>query len=173
MSHLVDFYRGEATDSEGRFLRDLWGWDDDDLEAVHDFIQWLFPLPEPSRYNPDAPLLTEADVAAFQDDERLRANLRRSFQRILTFLGLSLTAEGQVVEGPNFRARLSDVWAVPNHNWLRITRILRSLSLLGLRDEVRALYDRLDALRGSRRFPIPADTFRYWTDAIEGTPPPA
>src|SRR5260370_19373303 len=66
MSRLVDFYRGEATDREGRFLRDLWAWGDDDLEAVHDFIQWLFPLPEPSRYNPDAPLLTDENIAPFR-----------------------------------------------------------------------------------------------------------
>lgn len=43
MSQLLDFYCGEATDAEGRFLKDIWSWADDDLEAVHDFIQWLFP----------------------------------------------------------------------------------------------------------------------------------
>jgi hypothetical protein len=167
MSRLTAFYRGEAADSEGRSLQDLWTWSDEDLEAVHDFIQWLFPLPEPSRYNPDAPLLTPDDVAAFRADERLRANLARSFERLLTFLGLSQTADGQVVEGPNFAARAPDVWAFPNHNWLRITRILRSLTLLGLPDRARALYERLKAFHASRRFPIPAETFAYWTDAIE------
>jgi hypothetical protein len=44
MSQLLAFYRGEGTDAEGRFLKDIWTWTDDDLEAVHDFIQWLFPL---------------------------------------------------------------------------------------------------------------------------------
>jgi hypothetical protein len=166
MSRLVEFYRGEATDSEGRSLQELWSWGDNDLEAVHDFIQWLFPLPEPSRYNPDAPLLTAEDLAAFRADERLRANLRKSFERIVAFLGLSLTADGEVVEGPNFAARVPDVWAFPNHNWLRITRILRSLTLLGLPDEARAFYRRLEAFHRARRFPIPAKTFRYWTEAV-------
>ena len=62
------------------------------------------------------------------------------------------------------------MWAYPNHNWLRITRILRSLRLLGLEGESRSLYAWLDATYRSGRFPIPADTFRYWTEAVEGTP---
>ncbi len=172
MSRLVDFYRGTATDTEGRSLHEVLGWGDDDLEAVHDFIQWLFPLPEPSRFNPDAPLLTPEDVAAFRTDDRLRANLRRSFERILTFLGLAETPGGQVVEGPNFAARTPDVWSVPNHNWLRVTRILRSLSLLGLPREARALYDRLASFYQGRKFPIPAETFRYWTDAVRNSASP-
>jgi hypothetical protein len=166
MSQLIKFYRGEGTDSEGRRLDDVLAWNDDALEAVHDFIQWLFPLPEPSRFNPDAPLLTEEDLAAFCGDPALRANLRRSFERVLPFLGLMEGAGGEVVEGPNFGRRAADVWDYPNHNWLRITRVLRSLHLLGLQAEAQALYRRLKAFRDARRFPIGDDTFRYWTAAV-------
>jgi hypothetical protein len=168
VSRLLEFYRGEATDSEGRSLDDILGWGDGALEAVHDFIQWLFPLPEPSRFNPDAPLLTPDDIAAFHADPLLRANLVRSSERILAFLGLALGEDGTVVEGKNFRQRAADVWDYPNHNWLRITRILRSLHLLGLEDRAKALYGRLAGFHRSRQFPIPADTFRYWTEAVEG-----
>jgi hypothetical protein len=167
MSHLLDFYRGEGTDAEGRFLKDIWSWDDNELEAVHHFIQWLFPLPEPSRFNPEAPLLTSDDIAAFNSDRLLQANLQKSFDRILPFLGLT-AEEGKVVEGPKFAARAREVWAYPNHNWLRITRILRSLRLLGRESDALALYERLQAFYSSRRFPIPADTFRYWTEAAKG-----
>jgi hypothetical protein len=52
MSRLLDFYRGVGADTEGRRLEDILAWPDDDLEEVHDFIQWLFPLPEPSRASP-------------------------------------------------------------------------------------------------------------------------
>jgi hypothetical protein len=167
MSQLLNFYRGEGGDSEGRRLHDIWTWDDDELEAVHDFIQWLFPLPEASRFNPDAPLLTEAEIAAFRRDEMLRGNLRKSFVRILAFLGLSVSEQNRVVEGENFAARIPEVWAYPNHNWLRISRILRSLRLLGLEAESRALYERLKDFYTARRFPIPGDTFRYWTEAAQ------
>ncbi len=166
MSRLLDFYRGQGTDSEGRRLDAILAWSDDSLEEVHDFIQWLFPLPEPSRFNPDAPLLGPEEIRAFGSDAVLRGNLARSFARILAFLGLRRTADGAVVEGPNFRRRAGEVWAHPNHNWLRISRILRSLSLLGLADEARALYRRLEAFHASRRFPIGDDTFRYWTEAV-------
>src|SRR5438105_2055839 len=111
MSQLVDFYRGQATDSEGRSLQDLWSWSDEDLEIYHDFVQWMFPLPEPSRFHAEAPVLTDEDITAFRQDEQLRANLRHSFERILTFLGLARNDEGKVVEGPNFTARVPDIWA--------------------------------------------------------------
>jgi hypothetical protein len=165
MSQLIDFYRGTGTDTEGRRLDDILTWDDDSLEAVHDFIQWLFPLPEPSRFNPDAPLLTPEDIAAFRQDPALRANLRRSFERILTFLGLQET-DGEVIEGPNLAKRAPDIWDYPNHNWLRITRILRSLRLLGLEAESQALYRRLDDFHSRRKYPIDRETFRYWTGAV-------
>jgi hypothetical protein len=166
MSQLIDFYRGEGTDAEGRRLDAILAWPDDDLEAVHDFIQWLFPLPEPSRFNPDAPLLTPEDVDAFRQDPILRANLRRSYGRFLSFLGLTEAEGGEVVEGPNFARRAADVWEYPGHNWLRVTRVLRCLHLLGLDDEARALYRRLEDFHTRRRFPIGDDTFRCWTAAV-------
>jgi hypothetical protein len=163
LSRLVDFYRGEAPDSEGRLLSEIWDWADHELEAVHDFIQWLFPLPERSGFNPRAPLLNAEDIATFQAEPLLRANLHRSFSRMLEFLGLVLTPDGEVKEGRNFAARVGDVWASANHNWLRITRILRSLTLLGLAEDARCLFCWLEEMYRSRRFPIPADTFQYWT----------
>jgi hypothetical protein len=166
MSKLLDFYRGQGTDVQHRRLDDIWQWDDDDWEGVHDFIQWLFPLPEPSQFNPNAPLLTDADIAAFRDDPVLAGNLRKSFERVLSFLGLAKDSAGLVVKGPNFAEREPDVWSAPNHNWLRITRILRSLSLLGLGEEALVLFAWLEEAYMRRRYPISSDTFRYWSDAM-------
>jgi Opioid growth factor receptor (OGFr) conserved region len=165
MSAILNFYRGTTSDTQGRLLTELWTWNDDVLEEVHDFIQWLFPLPEPSQYNPDAPLLTPDDIATFKRDEILRSNLCKSFDRILAFLGLSLAKDGKVGAGANFEGRVPDVWAFPNHNWLRVTRILRSLTLLGLADRAKALFDWLEKTYHSRRFPIGEDTMRYWEGA--------
>ena len=58
---LLRFYRLEGADARGRTLAEIWSWDAARLEGVHDYIQWLFPLPEPSAFNPQAPILTEAD----------------------------------------------------------------------------------------------------------------
>jgi hypothetical protein len=170
MSQLVEFYRGAARDSEGRLLKEMWDWSDDQLETRHDYIQWMFPLAEPSQFNRFAPLLTEEDIAAFREDAHLQAQLQKSFERILAFLGLSQGEDGKVVEGPNFAGRMPEVWSVMNHNWLRITRIISSLRILGREAKARALYDCLEAFYRSVRFPIPADTFQYWTEAVQGVP---
>ncbi len=168
MSRLVDFYRGEGTDAEGRALAEIWAFSDGQMEAIHDFIQWLFPLREASRFNPDAPLLTDTDVAAFRADPTLRANLLRSLDAFLGFLGLARDGIG-IVEGPDFEAR-RDVWASPNHNWLRITRVLHCLRILGLDDEARDLFAFLERLHQGGTSGITPDTFGYWAGAARPDP---
>jgi hypothetical protein len=163
MSRLLDFYRGHGVDAEGRTIARVWGFSDAELEAVHDFIQWLFPLRDRSRFNPDAPLLTDEDVAAFRSDPALREGLRRSFGVFLGFLGLGLEG-GRVVEAPDYPSK-RDVFRHPNHNWLRITRVLASTRTLGLEEESSAFFGFLEHLRDSGRSGITADTFDYWRDA--------
>jgi hypothetical protein len=66
--------------------------------------------------------------------------------------------------------RVPDAWAYSNHNWLRITRILRCLRLLGVEEQARGLYAWLERAYRKRRFPLPPGTFQYWTEAVDGTP---
>jgi hypothetical protein len=163
MSRLTDFYRGHGIDSRGRTLDDLWNLSDDSLESIHDFIQWMFPLREPSQFNRQAPLLTDADVAAFHAEPGLRENLQRSFEVFLAFLGLNLV-NGRVVEAADFD-RKRGVFEEPNHNWLRISRVLASTRTLGLVGPSRALFAFLKGLHESSLDTIPAETFGYWQDA--------
>ena len=60
------------------------------------------------------------------------------------------------------------VWRHPNHNWLRITRLLASTRLLGHEDASRAFFDFLRAYRDGGRSGITADSFRYWDEAANG-----
>ena len=166
MSTLTEFYNGLGRDSEGRTLADLWAYSDGELESVHDFIQWLFPLRDPSRFNPDAPRLTDADIAAFRDNPEMRRNVRRSFDVLLAFLGLRYQ-EGRVVEAGDFDSKRR-VFGRPNHNWLRITRVLLSLRLLGLDEESLAFFQFLKGLREAPRSAITDETFRFWRDAATG-----
>ena len=168
MSRLTDFYRGVGTDSEGRTLPELLACSDDSWEAVHDFIQWMFPLRVPSRFNPDAPLLTDADIATFRADPTLRANLRRSLELFLAFLGLRLDGD-RVEQAPDFD-RKREVWQYPNHNWLRITRVLESTRMLGLEVESRAFFTFLKGLRDHAESEITLETFLYWEHAAGGPP---
>ena len=162
---MVAFYRGEAPDYKGRTLEALWGWDDGRLEDVHDYIQVLFPLKEPSLFNSRAPLLDDASVAAFRADERVRANLLRSFERMLRFYGFRRdAATGEVVEAENFADRARE-WLTPgDHNHLRITRILKCLSACGLGAEAAAFQKRLLAVAGPGR--VSAESVYYWRNAL-------
>jgi hypothetical protein len=163
MSQLIDFYRGTGRDAQGRTLADIWAYSDDELESVHDFIQWLFPLREPSRFNPDAPLLTDSDIAEFRSSPALRENLLRSLEVFLAFVGLEYK-DGSVTKAPDFDIK-GEVWQYPNHNWLRITRVLTSTRLLGLEPMSRAFFAFLKGMRDGGRSGIRADTFHYWEQA--------
>lgn len=147
------FYLGRAPDSEGRFLHDILAWTDDDLESIHDYIQWLFPLPEPSMFNPRAPLLTSAEIAAVHVDEIIRDNIRAAYLRMLRFYGLTPETE----EKPKHWLRAND------HNHLRLTRILRSLRLLGFPEEAQELYTAISRYNDA----IPARTKEFWREAVQ------
>ena len=162
MSRLTEFTRGDAPDAEGRMIADVWAYSDRELESVHDFIQWLFPLREPSRFNADAPLVQDDDVAAFRDDPALRAGLLRSLDVFLAFLGLAREGDA-VVPAPDYDRKAS-VFRLPNHNWLRITRVLASTRMLGLEAESSALFAFLERFRAT----IDPTTFRHWEDAARG-----
>ena len=163
MSSLIEFYRGTGTDNMDRTLAQILAYGDADMEWHHDFIQWMFPLREPSQFNPNAPLLTEADIAAFLGDPGLRDQLLKSLDRFLAFLGLE-RRENEIAPGPEFPAR-SEILRNPNHNWLRITRVLHCLRLLGLEEQGRRLLDCLEKLHNEGMTRITSDTLRYWRDA--------
>jgi hypothetical protein len=165
ISPIVRFYQGDGTDSRGRTLADIQNLDHARMEYYHDFIQWMFPLAEPSRYNPDAPVLTEVDIAAFRSRPELREHLRRSFERFLDFLGLEYL-DGSVVEAER-RPDRSKLFSIPNHNWLRITRVLLCLKTLGLDEECHAFFAHLEAVY-RRKIGVTADTFGYWQNAALG-----
>lgn len=42
---IIGFYSGQQADHRGRQLHEIQSWPDGKLETVHDYIQWLFPLP--------------------------------------------------------------------------------------------------------------------------------
>lgn len=166
MSHLIAFYRGQEPDSQGRSIDEMWSWDHRRLEMIHDYIQWLFPLPEPSRFNPDAPLLSEQDIAAIRGDRALQDRVRRSLDLMLGFFGLR--REGQVIaRGAGFAKAH---WLEPlNHNHLRLTRILLFLGHAGLQAEARALLACLEdiaAREGSQA--IAPRTLSFWRAAAPG-----
>jgi Opioid growth factor receptor (OGFr) conserved region len=169
-SKIVNFYSGEAPDHRGRFLHHIQEWDDARLESVHDYIQWLFPLTERSGFNPAAPVLTPDVIKVFRSREDLQQNLRQSFIVMLRFYGLEIGGTDEVVRGRDFETKAENWLSASNHNHLRITRILKSLTLLGLEAEARAFFECLAQIyEEEERKPEPAitaETLAFWGEAV-------
>lgn len=166
---LVAFYRGSGRNHRGRLLSDIHEFDFDELEFHHDYIQWLFPLPEPSGANASAPLLSKEDIASFKSDESLRKALLQSFEMMLHFYGLDLVdgaANVDVVRDTNVNER-SVLWLTRgNHNFLRISRMLRSLTLLGCSRYAAAFLECLEGIYAENPATIGNTTIGYWRRAV-------
>src|ERR1700724_2057723 len=61
---IIGFYSGTEPDHRGRYVHEIQAWPDDQLEAIHDYIQWLFPLPERSGFNVAAPVLNPSPFSS-------------------------------------------------------------------------------------------------------------
>lgn len=163
-SPLIGFYRSHLRDAAGRSIDEIWAWDHRRLEMIHDYIQWLFPLPEPSRFNPAAPLLTADDVREFRGDPELRNRVRRSLDMMLDFFGLS-RAGAEVTRSSRYAHAH---WLDPlNHNHLRLTRILLFLRHAGLEAEARGLSVCLEDIAAHEGCDaISPRTLTFWREAM-------
>ena len=162
MINIVDFYLEETVDSDGRKITEIWAENDDYFEFCHNYIQWLFPLEEPSNFNPDAPLLTKENIQIFKANPKLRNNLLTSFVRFLKFLGLEYSSV-EIFEREDFNPLL---FKFSNHNWFRITRVLKSLKLLGLEKEAHELFNYLKKIHDKGC--VSENSFSYWKEAVYG-----
>ncbi|MCJ1284627.1 hypothetical protein MMC26_003961 [Xylographa opegraphella] len=169
---LVSFYDPviAAADAKGRTLESILAWNDWTLESCHDYIQVVFPLPEASAFSYIAPVVDKATFEAFRSRPDLQAQLRAALSRILAFYGFQLreTERGpEVTRGPNF-ASASKNWVTRfGHNHLRITRIIRSLRVLGLEAEARAFFAALQAVYKASNGRIGQKSMMFWTRATE------
>lgn len=124
MTVVIDFYMNRIPDSEGRMLSDIHEFTNEQLEECHDHIQWLFPLSEPSRFNPNAPLMASFDWPYFWASGTIRENLEKSFHVVFKFM-----------------KETSSDWGEFNHNHLRISRMIQCLIGCGREDLAQELFD--------------------------------
>lgn len=88
-------------------------WTNHDLESVHNYIQWCFPLTEKSNFSIAAPILTPREIAAIKKSPKAQEALVDLMWRMTDFYDKT------------------GHWLVPHdHNHLRITRIIKSLGIL-------------------------------------------
>ena len=83
---IVGFLEGKTPDNRGRMLSMLWKQTDDDAENNHDYIQWMFPLDEPSQAVNGAPVLSDFDIDEIRENQLVTENLEESARWFLGFL---------------------------------------------------------------------------------------
>ena len=147
-ARVLAFLEGEGVDAAGRTLFEVLAFDDAALERNHDFIQWLFPLDEPSAALPDSPVLDPASVAAIHASNLAQSALAGAAERMEVFY------------------RRTGQWLRPHdHTHLRITRIIRSLRLLRGDVEADAFRDVILWRVEATRAPVSARSRGYWQTA--------
>jgi len=149
-SPIIGFYLEAFTDHKKRYLKDILNFSYEELEYTHDYIQWLFPLKEASKFNEDAPLLTNDNICNFNKDEILQDNLRKSFNMMYKFYMTT-----------------SDWLTEKNHNFMRISRILESCRILGLQKESELFFSNLEVFYRDPDLQeiIGSVTFSFWKKA--------
>lgn len=147
-SQIVLFLKGKGHDYKGRTLLQLRAMADHRIEKSHDVIQWMFPTDLPSAHCENAPILTDEDIATIREDIKIQLNIRFSLDRMVRFY------------------EKNDYWITQkNHNFLRITRILRFLWLAGRKHDYVCLQKILDGIYRDYSDIIGNETYFYWKGA--------
>ncbi len=167
---LVAFYSGRGTDDRGRHIDEVWTMSFEELEDVHDYIQWLFPLRERSAFQPQVPVLDDAAVTKF-NTPALTARVLHSAEVMAAFYGLEIQSrtDGYSVQpSAHFESRQRTWLTRGNHNFLRLTRILKSLSILGHPALAEAWLVALTLIHEDHQSVIGNVTLQYWREALDG-----
>lgn len=147
------FLKGHGQDHLGRRHAEILRWDDGLLEDTHDYIQWLFPLCEPSLAVPGSPVLDPALLPSLRVDPMAQANLAAAAERMATFYD-----------------RTAHWLASRDHNHLRITRILKALRMIAGRGAAEAFLAARLARVTETSAPVNATSLRFWREAVGDMP---
>ncbi|WP_052383985.1 opioid growth factor receptor-related protein [Litchfieldella xinjiangensis] len=164
-SHLISFYLGESHDHAGRKIEQIWQLSHFWLEHTHDYIQWLFPIPETSRFNSFAPALEYSEREEFSQSTQLQLRQQRSLDVMLDFFGL--TRNGLEIMAKPDLSISHHIWLKRGgHNHLRITRIIRSLYFCGQVELAEAFQSAVIRI-GSTQGIVAEESKQYWRKATE------
>ena len=142
---ILDFLNGEQPDIYNRYLEDIWKMSDEDIESVHNFIQWTFPLNERSGAVPNSPILTQQEIIDIKKSEIAKQNIKKSADWFLGFL-----------------TRNSYWICQSNHNHLRITRAIKSLRLIHSDEEAESFKKNIMNLIQSNENKINPISLEFW-----------
>ena len=156
---LINYFRNEQSDNRACYHKDILQFDENEIEYEHDFIQWIFPTIEKSRFNSDAPVIDKSFSERFQKDELAKSNYCKSCQLYLNYIGFCCDGQGKIKS-----IKPGRIYELPFHNYLRITRMLNSLNQVGNNTCSANLYQALmkDVRTDSNK--IDEKTLKYWRE---------
>ena len=173
-SEIIQFYLGAHVHPDGYVINEIWNWSDLEINDKHSFIQWLFPLNVASQASSNSPILSKKDIGQFRNESELKGRLLSSFAMMLRFFGFEMKLKGRaiiVAKSNDFEEKLFKTFDkgmswYRDHHFKRISRMLRSMTLLGLEQPADAFYYALKDLHESNRDKIPVSTYLFWRDAV-------
>ena len=140
------FLEGTSPDILGRTLEEIRGYNDTEIEGVHNFIQFIFPTNQKSASMPGVPILTAQDIEAITQSEIAKLNLIKSVDWFVKFL------------------KRNDHWIVQyNHNHLRISRMIQSVRLLVGDKDAEMTKEIIFKLLDSKEDKISTKSKAFWT----------
>lgn len=154
---------------DDQWLSGVWSYENNNLEGVHDFIQWIFPN-RVAGVDPTAPLLTPTSKGALERHSPLlqciRGMVRNSFARMANFWGQRINASVALIKNDK---KWHENWLINTHNNPRMNRILECLSFLGMQSEfdcLRAyLWATADEADRTERYPsLKLSRANFWTN---------
>ena len=146
-SDIIKFLRSEGKDHKGRTLISMLALTNAELEKTHDVIQWLFPSDIPSEAYPFAPILTAEDIKDLQGED-VSSALTMCLERMIYFY----ESDNQWI-------------TIYNHNFKRLTRMLRCLWLAGMKHDYVSLQKALDDVFIENPDIVGERTYLYWKNA--------
>lgn len=102
-----------------RTIEDIYNYNEEQLEDDHSFIQWIFPTPRASAYNPNAPILSIEDIKSLRTNENIINILLRFKEKMFSYWGIE----------PFNNSKIS---LLNSHNGLRLSRAIECLTLFGI-----------------------------------------
>lgn len=163
---LKDFFLEKGNDDQGRPFVLIINKSDEWLESTHNYIQWLFPLAEKSGANPTAPLIDVNVVSLFQFNATAQKNYLLGLDRMLSFYGLK-RHDRSISKDENWNYRKGFWFESPTHNDLRITRMLKSMAILGFGEYAQALLNALLQLSNEPDCGFSSEAIEFWKSAVQ------
>ncbi|MBR3517875.1 MAG: hypothetical protein IKN07_00400 [Lachnospiraceae bacterium] len=154
------FFEGKEPDDLGRYLSKILRFGRIRMELTHNYIQRLFPLAEESRFS-KCDLITKEYITAFQKSILAQDGMRSAYQKMLWFWKL---------DGEQYKNSIYRHWnTYNNHNHWRMSRVLKSLQLLGMEEEYKDFSMRIRwIIDHPKQYRVTGDTVKIWMEYIDG-----